>query len=125
MQIDEDDIVYRRESRGRSSTELVIILAVGIACGTLLANTVQLLAVTAYAKYQIEMATRQLQRELASEQENRQQRENTRAREAVHQQEELRRNRILNSDLCRFWTEQSQRNPGQKTSAGVKEHCSY
>lgn len=125
MQIDEDDIIYRRETRERSSIELVVILAAGIIIGTLVANGLQFLVVTRYAEYKLEQAARLIEREVAEQQSKMQEQEKARMKEVVRQQEELRRNRIQNSDECRFWTEMNERNPSQKSSAGVNRFCAY
>lgn len=125
MQVDEDDVIFRREPKGRSSIELVVILAVGITLGTLISNGIQFLVVTTYAEYKLEQAARKMQTEAAQRQERMQQRELQIRQAELNQQQAQRRERVLTSDECVFWTEQNQRNPSQKTIDGVNRSCAY
>lgn len=119
MRIDEDDDYIRPARRGRSGTEWVAIVAIGVVVGTLTADGLKLLAVNAWARYQLEQIA-----QAGREAQHRAEIENREAvRRQTEQQRQLAYENKFNSNECQFWRDINAQNPSNKSRQGLAEHC--
>lgn len=119
MTFDDDDDYIRPVRRGRSGIEWVAIVAIGVIIGTLTTDGLKLLAVNAWAKYQIEQiakAGREARAVAEIRANERRAVQNEQARERAYESK-------FNSDECQFWRGVNAQNPSEKTRRGVAQHC--
>jgi hypothetical protein len=132
MQVDTDEIrapwAPRVHAIGRF--EWLAIITIGVTLGGLLKDGIELAIAKAVAERYLYEAGQEMKR---SSERMRQDAEAIRQRTAQHRnesekkrlQEQAENERLnrLNSPACKFWTEQNNRSPTQKTRDGVSRSC--
>lgn len=127
----EDELRYEMEERyarrpiqqERSSFALLGIIILGVMLGTLAADAARLVAVNAWARYQMERMNAELKEAAEWRQLEQLAEAESQHRQRLEQQKQLEYNRKLNSEQCQFWTATHKVNPSGKTQAGMAEHC--
>ena len=130
MRVDDEDISYRPVKRERTGSEWLGIIALAVLIGTLSADVVRLLTVSAWANYQMSKAAdaaRTAQTNAAIQLQNA---ANARSEQTQRQQAamiEQARQRAYeakyNSDECRFWRDTNAINPSNKALKGIADNC--
>lgn len=130
MRVDDEDISYRPLKRERTSSEWLGIIALAVLIGTLSADVVRLLTISAWANYQMSKAAdaaRASQANAAIQMQNATNARNEQAQRQQAAQMEQARQRAYearyNSDECRFWRDTNAINPSSKAVKGIADNC--
>jgi len=120
MKVDDEDVVYPRSHKANPNWLVwVIVISLGVLIGGLLHDGARLLT----AKVVVEYELQKMQRGLDEAQKQREQQAQARAQQLADRHIREEKIRRQNSDLCRFWTEQNNSNPSERSANEMKKNC--
>ena len=121
MRVDEDDVIYR-EVKPRKETNWLAwvgVIAIGVCLGGLLHDGARILAARVVLEYQL----REFQQIRQETNQQIQQQTQSRQREEQAKRQAAAALKRLDSDLCRFWTEQDRNEPSERSRAEKAKNC--